>query len=72
MEQLGQIGLELNTFMRTPCLQCCAVCLLCGAPIACHDSLPAQLVIFLHLLVDYTGISCIYSSALSGWMGCSL
>lgn len=47
MEQLGWMVLELNVFLRNSCLQCCAVCLLCGVLISCHESLPAQLVNFL-------------------------
>lgn len=55
MEQLGWVVLGLNMFWRNSCLQCCAVCLLCGVLMACHESLPAQLVNFFNLLVYHAG-----------------
>lgn len=64
MEQLGWMVLGLNTFWRNSCLQCCAVCLPCGVLMACHESLPAQLVNFFFLICLFIPQGpCIYSSA---------
>lgn len=64
---MEQLVLELNMFLRDSCLQCCAVCLLCGVLMACHESFPGQLVNFLICLLITQGW-CIYSSALFSFL----